>query len=520
MITQLFTVPALVHDAAENFGDDIAITDGVTALSFARLRDEAARTASALRERGIRRGDRVGVCMAKSTEQAVAILGVLLADAVIVPVLPTLKHDNIAHIAADAGLSAAITDEARVAELRAAAPSVPLLFGTPVPGEPQAAVLPLTRTAHEPGLVASEVISEDLAAIIYSSGSTGRPKGIMVTHRNLWHGARITAGYLGTRREDRIGSVLSLNFDYGLNQLWQCLLTGARLCLHELVFPRTFFRFLVEEGITVLPVMPVIITRMFDPRLLRSRPTADLSGIRSVCTSGGPVTRRMIEQIEQTFPEAGFVLMYGLTEAFRSTYLDPDQLASRPGSIGRAIPDVEILVLDDELNEVGPGERGELVHRGGCVSKGYWNAPEETSKRFRSLPWLPGETVVFSGDVVTRDADGYLYFVGRRDAMIKTSGFRVSPTEVEEVATRFPGIDLCVAVGVADPGLGERIALAYTSAGDVDEDAFRAFLRDGLPSHMVPGYLVPMDELPATGNQGKVDRRRVAESVRDRLADG
>jgi amino acid adenylation domain-containing protein len=515
--TQLFTVPALVHGAAKNFGDDIAVTDGTTALTFTQLRVEAARTAAVLRGRGIRRGDRVGVCMAKSTEQAVAILGVLLADAVIVPILPALKHDNIAHITKDAGLSAAITDATRVGELRSAAPDVPLLFGEAAPGEPDDAVLPLARAAHGPGPVASRVISEDLAAIIYSSGSTGRPKGIMVTHRNLWHGALITAGYLGTRREDRIGSVLSLNFDYGLNQLWQCLLTGARLCLHELVFPKTFFRFLVDEGITVLPVMPVIISRMFDARLLRSRP-ANLSGIRSVCTSGGPVTPRMIEQVGQTFPNADFVLMYGLTEAFRSTYLEPDQLALRPGSIGRAIPDVEILVLNDDLAEVGPGERGELVHRGGCVSKGYWNAPDETAKRFRSLPWLPGETVVFSGDVVTRDEDGYLYFVGRRDAMIKTSGFRVSPTEVEEVAARFPGIDLCVAVGVADADLGEKIALAYASAGDIDEDAFRAFLRDGLPSHMVPGHLVPMDELPATGNQGKVDRQTVAESVRDRLA--
>jgi acyl-CoA synthetase (AMP-forming)/AMP-acid ligase II len=219
----------------------------------------------------------------------------------------------------------------------------------------------------------------------------------MIMHRNLCDGARIVSRYLGTSMGDRMGGVLALNFDYGLNQLWQSLLTGATLCLHELVFPASLFRFLAEERITMLPVMPVIITRMSDPRLLRQRPDADLSSVRVVCTSGGAVSSRMLDQVSTTFPNAEMFLMYGLTEAFRSTYLEPDQLAARPGSIGRAIPDVEILVLDDELRAVAPGEPGELVHRGGCVAKGYWNAPGETAKRFRSLPQYPGETLVFSG---------------------------------------------------------------------------------------------------------------------------
>jgi acyl-CoA synthetase (AMP-forming)/AMP-acid ligase II len=458
--------------------------------------------------------------MAKSAHQAVAILGVLLADAVIVPILPGLKHDNISHIATDAGLRAAITDETRADELRDAAPDVELLFGTVPPdgGVAESAVLPLARAGLCADRLPQRAIGEDLAAIIYSSGSTGRPKGIMVTHRNLWHGAHITARYLGTGREDRIGCVLSLNFDYGLNQLWQSLLTGARLVLHELVFPISFFQLLARERITVLPVMPVIITRMFDPRLLRTRPKVDLSSVRYVCTSGGAVSERMIENVTTTFPSARVFLMYGLTEAFRSTYLEPEQLALRPGSIGRAIPDVELLVLDDNLRDVAPGERGELVHRGGCVAKGYWNAPEETAKRFRTLPQYPGETVVFSGDIVTRDAEGYLYFVSRRDAMIKVSGFRVSPTEVEDVASRFPGIDGCVAVGVPNIEIGADIALVYASAEAVDEDKFRAFLKKELPRHMVPRHLLAQDTLPATGNQGKIDRQAVAQSVLRRLA--
>jgi amino acid adenylation domain-containing protein len=510
----LFTVHALVHSAADTFGSATAVSDSAASLTFAELQEVSLATAAALRANGVARGDRVGVCMAKSVDQVVAILAILLADAVIVPILPGLRRDNIQHIVRDAGMRLSITDEIRADELRDSVPELPLLFGTDADAEP-AVVLPRLRGRGD--AVPQRAISEDLAAIIYSSGSTGRPKGIMVTHRNIWHGAQIVARYLGTCRDDRIGCVLSLNFDYGLNQLWQSLHTGARLCLYELVFPADLFRFVEAERITVLPVMPVIITRMFDPRLLRRKPEHDLSAVRCICSSGGAVSERMIEQVTGTFPAARVFLMYGLTEAFRSTFLEPEQLSRRPGSIGRAIPDVEILVLDDELREVAPGERGELVHRGGCVAKGYWNAPAETAKRFRSLPQFPGETVVFSGDIVTRDEDGYLYFVGRRDAMMKSSGFRVSPTEVEEVAVRFPGILSCAAVGVANIEIGQDIALAYTASDGVDEAEFRLFLKDQLPRHMVPRFLLLEDSLPSTGNQGKIDRPTVSDMVHERL---
>lgn len=502
MNRHLFTVHALVADAALRFGDTTAVVDGDRSAGFAGLAEEALRAAAALQGHGVRRGDRVGVCMAKSLDQVVAILGVLLADAVLVPILPGLKAANIAHVVHDSGMRVAITDGSRAGELTDAAHDLPVLH-------------PADLTAGDAGPVPQRAIGADLAAVIYSSGSTGRPKGIMVTHRNLTDGARITARYLGTRPDDRIGCILSLNFDYGLNQLWQSLLTGARLCLHTLVFPADVFRFLAAKRITVLPVMPVILTRMFDPRLLRRRPEEDLSAVRYVSTSGGPVSAQMVDDVTTTFPRAEVFLMYGLTEAFRSTYLEPEQLSRRPTSIGRAIPDVEILVLGEDGREVATGESGELVHRGGCVAKGYWNAPAETAQRFRTLPQYPGETVVFSGDVVTRDAEGYLYFVGRRDSMIKTSGFRVSPTEVEEVATRFPGLDACVAVGLPNIEIGQDIALVYSVTTDVAEPDLRAYLTRELPTHMVPRYLLRQESLPVTGNEGKVDRGAVERALRD-----
>jgi len=521
-ILTVSTVESLVNSAAQQYGSRPALQDADLSFTFAELRDAAVRTAMALRRAGVGRGDRVGVCMAKSADQAVAILGIVLADAIVVPVLPKLKREGVAHIVHDSGMRLMITDEVRAREVTDAVPELPLLYGQEAEVDPEL-ILPRLRMREtaQGATLPGAAIGPDVAAIIYSSGSTGRPKGIMVTHRNITDGARITAQYLGIDSDDRIGSLLSLNFDYGLNQLWQALLTGACLCLHELVFPADAFRFLSDQRITVLPVMPVIITRLFDPRLLRRRPTYDLSTVRCVSTSGGAVSQRMLDELERTFPAAGVFLMYGLTEAFRSSYLEPDQLAKRPNSIGRAIPDVELLVLDDELREVGPGERGELVHRGGCVSKGYWNAPEATAERFRELPQYPGERVVFSGDIVTRDEEGYLYFVGRRDSMIKTSGYRVSPTEVEEIAARFPGVEVCAAVGVRNVEIGEDIALFYSSVGvdPVDEARLRSFLQDNLPSHMVPRYLWRRDGFPSTGNGGKIDRQTLAAEAVD-LASG
>jgi acyl-CoA synthetase (AMP-forming)/AMP-acid ligase II len=235
--------------------------------------------------------------------------------------------------------------------------------------------------------------------------------------------------------------------------------------------------------------------------------------MRYVSSSGGAVSQRMLDNLTRAFPLARIFLMYGLTEAFRSSYLPPEQLPNRPGSIGRAIPEVELLVLDEAGHEVPPGRPGELVHRGGCIARGYWNAPEETAKRFGRLARFPGETVVFTGDTVTRDADGYLYFVGRRDSMIKTAGYRVSPTEVEEVASRFAGIEDCVAVGLPNIEIGEDIALVYTSPQAVDEAKFRLFLKRELPKHMVPRHLLHRPGLPETGNQGKIDRQRVREAL-------
>jgi len=500
------TIPVQFEQTLSAVPDKAAVFSGGVSLTFRQLHAEAVAASQALAQLGVRPGDRVGICMQKTLDQVVAILGVLWGNAILVPIHPVLRAEQIRHIASDCDMKLLITESARVAELRG--PSRGRIVLGRGPDEQGVASLVKLRRDCQGSQSFYRGKADDTAAIIYSSGSTGRPKGIVITQRNLADGARIVASYLGMTAADRIAGVLSLSFDYGLNQLWQTLFTGSSLYLHDLIFPRDLFRLLASERLTALPIMPVIISRMFDPRLPGPDGPLDFSALRYICTSGGPVTGTMLGHLRRTFPESDIVLMYGLTEAFRSSWLPPDQVTIRPTSIGKAIPEVELYVLDDQGQDCPPGVPGQLVHRGGCVAKGYWNAPEATAKRFRQIDRFPGETVVFSGDLVKRDQEGYLYFLGRMDSMIKTYGFRVSPTEVEEHACRSERLLDAVAFGVDSPEAGQEIALAYTTNDQtpIALDTLADHFRLAMPYHMVPRWFVHLETFPVTGNEGKVDR--------------
>lgn len=500
------TIPAQFEQTLSAVPDKAAVFSGSESLTFRQLHAEAAAAAQALASLGVLPGDRVGICMQKTLDQVVAILGVLWANAILVPIHPVLRSDQIGHMVDDCDMKFLITESARIDELRDAAHGRIVLGRGPA----EQGIASLEKLRQ--GCLGSQPFfqgkGDDTAAIIYSSGSTGKPKGIVISHTNLANGARIVASYLGTKADDRIASVLPLTSDYSLNQLWQTLFIGASLHLHDLIFPRDLFRLLASERITALPVMPVIISRMFDPQLGDPEADLDFSALRYVCSTGGPVTGTMIGHLRRTFPESNIVLMYGLTEAFRSSWLPPDQVSVRPTSIGKAIPEVELYVLDEKGHDCPPGVPGQLVHRGGCVAKGYWNAPEATAKRFRQIDRFPGETVVFSGDLVRRDEEGYLYFLARMDSMIKTHGFRVSPTEIEEHARRFEGLLDAVAFGIDNPEIGQDIAVAYTTTdrAPLVSDALIEHFRVAMPHHMVPRWFVHSEAFPATANQGKVDR--------------
>jgi amino acid adenylation domain-containing protein len=503
---RLTTIPAEFEQTLSAVPDKAAIFSGSESLTFRQLHAEAVAAAEALAQLGIRQGDRVGICMQKTLDQVVAILGVLWANAIFVPIHPVLHAEQIGHVVDDCDMKLLITDSTRITELRDAAHGR-IAIGRGGKEEGIASLGQLRRDCHgsEPFFCGN---ADDTAAIIYSSGSTGKPKGIVISHRNLADGARIVASYLGTTATDCVAGVLSLNFDHGLNQLWQILFTGASLYLHDLIFPRDLFRLIATKRITALPVMPVIISRMFDPLLPGLEDDMDFSALRYVSTTGGAVTARMLHQLQRTFPGTDIVLMYGLTEAFRSSWLPPDQVTVRPTSIGKAIPEVELYVLDENAQDCPPGVPGQLVHRGGCVAKGYWNAPEATAERFRQIDRFPGETVVFSGDLVRKDEDGYLYFLARMDSMIKTYGFRVSPTEIEEHARRFEGVLDAVAFGINNPEIGQEIAVVYTTTdrAPLASAALTEHFRLAMPHHMVPRWFVHLEAFAATANEGKVDR--------------
>ncbi len=513
------TIPAMFESTLARLPDKPAIHHGDASLTFAELYRDARATAQVLHQLGVKKGDRVGVCMSKTLDQVVAIVGALYAETIFVPILPKLRRDNIAHIVNNSGMTAVIVDATRIDEVRDCAAGLKLIVARTAADDDELPSLCDLRQHASPPMGEFSGAPTDTAAIIYSSGSTGRPKGIMISHRNLSDGARIVADYLGTREDDRITGVLSFNFDYGLNQLWQVLYRGASLYLHEFIFPNDLFTLIAQHQLTVLPVMPVIISRMFDSRFYAPDTGATYPHLRTVCTTGGPVSAQMIDNVRTTFHDADVYLMYGLTEAFRSSYLPPDELLRRPTSIGKAIPEVELYVVDEHGADCPPGVPGELMHRGGCIAQGYWRDERKTAERFREIDRFPGERVVFSGDTVKADEDGFLYFLGRRDSMIKTHGYRVSPTEVEEAANKFQNIQASAAFGIRNVEVTEDIALAYTSTDGkpIHRRVLRQFLRTQLPTYMVPRYLAHFDDFPATGNAGKIDRTAVLEELHRRV---
>lgn len=466
-----------------------AVVDRDRRLDYAAFLAASSSCAGALREKGLERGDRALIFLDKSFEEAAAVFGVSRAGGVFVPVHGILKPPQVAHIANDSGARLLVTTAARWKTLE------PLLGGT---------VRPLLADGGFPprplGPPASGALG-DLAAILYTSGSTGRPKGVMLSHGNLLAGSRIVCSYLGLREDERILSVLPFGFDYGLNQLVTAVEKGATAVLLSFRFGDEVVRAMEEERITGLAGVPTLWAVLAGAA--PSLPKARLPHLRYLTNSGGAVPSETLRRIRELLPHARFFLMYGLTEAFRSTYLDPAEIDRRPGSIGKAIPETLILVLNDRGEPCRPGETGTLVHRGPTVALGYWGRPEDTARVFR-------KEGVWSGDLVRADADGFLYFAGRGDAMIKSSGYRISPSEVEEVLLASGRLAAAAAIGLPDAAAGERVHAVAVAAAGAPRDPLPILARCAaeLPPHMVPREIEFVDELPLSPN-GKVDYRRL-----------
>jgi acyl-CoA ligase (AMP-forming) (exosortase A-associated) len=482
---------------AAGHGERPALVLRESTLNHNQLRQRVALLAGWLAVMLPERGARVASWAAKGEITCLLPLAAARAGLVHVPINPLLKRTQAAHILADSGTRLLIGTGARLASLEPG----DLPPGCAALGE--AETLAAAEAAGR-ALGPSEADPSELAAILYTSGSTGRPKGVMLSHANMWLGAVSVAHYLELAADDVTLAVLPLSFDYGQNQLLSTWYAGGCVVPLDFLFPKDVAKACAKHGVTTLAAVPPLWVQLTEI----DWPAEATAPLRRLTNSGGALTVDLVRGLRRLFPQADLFPMYGLTEAFRSTYLDPALVDTHPTSMGSAIPFAEILVINDAGEVAADGEEGELVHCGPLVAQGYWQDAERTAERFRPAPAASayGGTAVWSGDRVRRDGDGLLYFAGRRDAMIKSAGNRISPQEIEEAALATGLVAEAVALGVADPRLGQAVHLVVRGSEDeaARADLTKRLHRD-LPNFMQPQHIHWRDAMPLNPN-GKIDR--------------
>ncbi len=509
----------LIFETAQVMPEREALIYQKTRLSYGELAGEVSAAAGVLLGLGLLKSERVAVYLEKRIETITAMFGASAAGGVFVPVNPILKAEQVAYILKDCNVRILVTSADRLGALADALRDCRDLHTVLVVGKqdsrPDLPGINLVDWDAEAAPAKSHrTINSDMAAILYTSGSTGKPKGVVLSHLNMVTGAKSVAQYLENRPDDRILSVLPLSFDYGLSQLTTAFHVGACAVLINYLLPKDIIKAVAKERITGLAAVPPLWIQ------LAQLEWPDDAHLRYFTNSGGAMPVSTLEQLRTRLPNANPYLMYGLTEAFRSTYLPPEEVDRRPDSIGKAIPNAEILVVREDGSLCAPGEPGELVHRGVLVSLGYWNDHEKTAERFKPSPnqekglTMP-EMAVWSGDTVRVDEEGFLYFISRRDEMIKTSGYRVSPTEIEEViyATEMAGE--AAAIGVPHPVLGQAIVVIATARQgmSLDIEALLAECKRRLPAYMVPSEIrFYPGNLPRNPN-GKIDRKFILNEI-------
>jgi len=500
-----------LYESARLAGSKVALVSEGTRLSFEDLLSRSQRLARALQDRGLLSGDRVAVFMDNGVDAVVAIYGTWIAGGVVMVINPQTKSDKLAFLLADSSarflLSQASLKRVFRAGLDELHPGLPLPLVMAAGGDPEGCAVTLeevfrTTSADplDPGSLAT-----DLAALIYTSGSTGQPKGVMITHQNITFTLGSLIEYLRLGSGERILNLLPLAFDYGLYQLLMAVRLGATLILEQgFGYPAVLEKRIREESITVFPGVPTVFTT-----LLARAGEREISfpSVRTVTNTAAALAPGLVPGLQRLFPNALIFRMYGLTECKRVCYLEPEELAIRPESVGKAIPGTQTFLLDAEGRQAGPGETGILHVRGPHVMVGYWNQPEMTSEMLRPGRH-PADRVLCTHDLFRMDVDGYLYFLGRSDDIIKSRGEKVSPVEVENVLHGISGVQDAAVVGVPDPDLGEAIRafVSLVPGAQLTEREIRRACQGRLESFMVPQEIVVLAELPKT-DTGKVRKK-------------
>jgi acyl-CoA ligase (AMP-forming) (exosortase A-associated) len=517
-----YTLHDLLHNSVARDPARAAVVDGDARYTYEDLERESSALGAALVDSGVERGDRVGVLVEKSWEAIVAMLAASRIGAAYVNVNPLFKAPQVEYLAGDCEIKVMIGDSQKLDELNPKTVETAFYRGTEPEGYAAKSYVDLAEAMKGDGLAEDRKVSEsDLATILYTSGSTGMPKGVATSQRNVVVGAQIVSTYLENTPEDRILSALPLNFDAGMSQFTTALRAGATLYLLRSRLPGDLLKALRRHEITgVTGVPPLWALLIRGAKSLREK---SLTHLRYLANTGGRIPQANLDELRSLLEPAGtrIFLMYGLTEAFRSTYLAPDEIwRSSPeqgNCIGKAIPNTDIMVITKDGKEAAPGEPGELVHRGPTVALGYWGNEEATRKAYRPNPLAPPELldverVVYSGDTVKRDEEGYLYFLGREDAMIKNQGYRLSPEEVENLLLGSGLVHEACAFGVENPAVGQDVIAVISLRKGGEEgtvDRVREHVIENGPPYMVPKEILVRDELPKTGS-GKIDRKGIS----------
>ncbi len=524
-------VHELIADKAQHSPKTIALQIKDSQLSYAKLNDKINQVAQCYLSLAVARGDRIGIYLAKNQENIQSMFACSKIGAVFVPINPVLRANQVEHIANDCQIQLLITNQARLKALSPILEKVPELKTIIIIDANHQELSHLSKnkafkffnwstftSLNKPNIdidndsITPRIKADDLAAILYTSGSTGRPKGIMLSHKNIVLGAESVSEYLQLSSSDNILVVLPLSFDYGLNQLTSSFLVGAKCVLLDYLLASDVIKAIARYNITGLAAVPPLWMQLNKV----SWPDNIASTMRYFTNSGGVLPHITLTSLREKMPQAKPYLMYGLTEAFRSSYLEPSKVDIKPNSIGRAIPNAELLVLREDGTECHSGEIGELVHTGPLVTLGYWQNPSATKERYKKVPEQVHSSyktslAVFSGDYVKKDDEGDLYFVARKDAMIKTSGYRVSPSELESELVSLAEIDEVLIIARPSQELGQEIvALIVTSMADqaAVSKVIKKYCQMNLPNYMMPKQLIFLTELTKNAN-GKVDVTRL-----------
>lgn len=546
----------LIFFSAQNTPEAVALTCNGQSMNYLNLSKSCLGFAKFLSERNMGRQARVAVYLEKRFEFVIACFGAAAACNIFVPINPILKKDQVKHILLDSGAKILVTSRDRfdvfeVSDLGSLDLDAVVLVDNEVTTEEVRSFDQLQNAQqHEiqilnwksiqnsedklpfpignPESSTSHIIDTEAVSILYTSGSTGRPKGVVLSHRNMVFGAKSVASYLENVSSDILLGVLPLSFDAGFSQLTTAFFVGAKVCLLDYMTPKDILNHVISEKITGLTAVPPLWNQIG----ALNWPATVTKHLRYFANTGGRMPLELLNKLRGHFPLTKPYLMYGLTESFRSTYLPPDQVDRIPDSIGKAIPNAEVLVLRADGNPCSPGEPGELIHRGALVGLGYWNDPVKTNEKYRNLPLssqvrpkeiiLP-EVCVFSGDIVKKDSDGYIYFIGRNDEMIKSSGYRISPMEIEEVVGSSGLAFEVLAFGVPHESLGQSVVVSVvldeTEMNNQSEakEKILNHCRKIMPMYMVPACLLIRNSPHPRNQNGKLDRPRVRQEFLESL---